>query len=181
MRAGSRGAAGAARRARSPGGRAHPLTSAGRRPRRCAGREDDGRSRALRRRVTLIFGGYRGCPRQSTHDSTSSGGRAVSRRELGHESVSHALAADPRNRASDHPPSSRSVTEPRHCPVTHAPFPCTLVFVSSPIPMPVGGRPTGSPRARARSRRRSSAPACVPPPACGSADTTAVALYPQWR
>src|SRR4051794_2366069 len=42
-----------------------------------AGREDDGRSRALRRRVTLIYGGYRGGPRQSTHDSASSGGRAV--------------------------------------------------------------------------------------------------------
>jgi hypothetical protein len=34
---------------------------------RCAGREDGGRSRALRRRVTLISGGSRGCPRQSTH------------------------------------------------------------------------------------------------------------------
>jgi putative ABC transport system permease protein len=44
---------------------------------RCAGRGDDGRSRALRRRVTLIYGGYRGRPRQSTHDSASSGGRAV--------------------------------------------------------------------------------------------------------
>src|SRR3954464_12627490 len=30
-----------------------------------------------RRRVTLIYGGYRGRPRQSTHDSASSGGRAV--------------------------------------------------------------------------------------------------------
>lgn len=76
------------------------------------GREDDGCSRALRRRVTLIFGGYRGRPRQSTHDSASSGGQAVFSRELGPESVSHRLAADPRTRASDHPPSPRSVTDP---------------------------------------------------------------------
>ncbi len=77
------------------------------------GRGDDGRLRALRRRVTLIYGGYRDRSRQSTHDSASSGGRAVYGRELGRESVSHALAADPHNRASDHPPSSRSVTGPR--------------------------------------------------------------------
>jgi pimeloyl-ACP methyl ester carboxylesterase len=44
---------------------------------RPTGREDGGRPRALRRRVTLIFGGYHGCPGQSTHDSASSGGRAV--------------------------------------------------------------------------------------------------------
>ena len=44
---------------------------------RRTGRGDDRQSRALRRRVTLIYGGYRGYPWQSTHDSTSSGGRAV--------------------------------------------------------------------------------------------------------
>src|SRR6266508_3445525 len=49
--AGSTGAAGAAGRARSPGGRAWLVRSA---TRRRAGPEDDGRSRALRRRVTLI-------------------------------------------------------------------------------------------------------------------------------
>src|SRR6267378_3990590 len=72
--AGSRGAAGAARRARSPGRRAWLVRSP---MRRCSGREDDGRSRALRRRVTLIFGGYHDRSWQSTHDSASSGGRAV--------------------------------------------------------------------------------------------------------
>ena len=107
--AGSRGAAGAARRAQGPGPRTRFVRSP---TRRCSGHGDDGRSRTLRRRVTLIFGGYRGGPRQSTHDSGSSGGRAVYLRELGRQSVSHLLVADPRNRASDHPPSSRSVPEP---------------------------------------------------------------------
>jgi hypothetical protein len=37
-----------------------------------------------------------------------------SARELGRTSVSHSSAADPHNRASDHPPSSRSVTGPRY-------------------------------------------------------------------
>src|ERR1700674_2383520 len=50
---------------------------------RCTGRGGDGRSRALRRRVTLIFGGYHGCPWHSTHDSASSGGLAVQGRALG--------------------------------------------------------------------------------------------------
>ena len=50
-------------------------------------REDDGRSRALRRRVMLICGGLRGRPRLRTHDSASSGGRAVQSRELGPMSV----------------------------------------------------------------------------------------------
>ena len=67
--------------------------------RRCAGREDDGRPRALRRRVTLISGGYRGRPRQSTHDSASSGGRAVYGRELRTRVHVAGSAADPRNRA----------------------------------------------------------------------------------
>src|SRR6266480_6566972 len=77
----SRGAAGAAQRARSPGCRVRHVVLGV--PRSWPDREDDGRSRALRRRVTLIYGGYRGCPRQSTHDSASSGGRAVLSRELG--------------------------------------------------------------------------------------------------
>ena len=103
--AGSRGAAGAARRARSPGGRAGTLIS------RCAGgrsrRQDDGRHWALRRRVTLIFGGYSGVPEQSTQDSASSRGRAVYKRELGRTSVSHGSDADPLIRADVHPSPSR--------------------------------------------------------------------------
>src|SRR6185436_10802217 len=140
---------------------------------RCADRGDDGRSRALRRRVTLIYGGYRGRPRQSTHDSASSGGRAVWRRELGRTSVSHWLVADPRNRASDHPPSARSVTEPHHHTFTIGS--CRARVTASPIPGPVGVPPTGNPRARARSRRRSSVSAYVRRPTSGSADTDGAA------
>ena len=39
--------------------------------------QGDGRHRTLRRRVTLISGGYPGRPGQSTHDSASSRGRAI--------------------------------------------------------------------------------------------------------
>ena len=49
-----RAAGGAARKARSPGHRANALASAAR------ARGDDGRSRALRRRVPLIYGGHCG-------------------------------------------------------------------------------------------------------------------------
>jgi hypothetical protein len=60
-----RAAGGAARKARSPGHRANALASAAR------ARGDDGRSRALRRRVPLIYGGHCGSSQQSTHDSAS--------------------------------------------------------------------------------------------------------------
>ena len=46
---------------------------------------------------------------------------------------------------------------------------------TSPMPGPVGAPPTETRRARARSRRRSSVPAYVPPPTSGSADTDGAA------
>jgi hypothetical protein len=46
---------------------------------------------------------------------------------------------------------------------------------------PVEARPTETPRAPARSRRRSSVPVYVRPPISGSADTAAAAPCPQWQ
>ena len=137
---------------------------------RCPGGEDDGCSRALRRRVTLISGGYRAEARQSTHDSAASGGCAICIRELGRASVSHLSIAGPHNRASDHPPSSQAVTDP-------APYGSSLMDpigrvlrFTSAMPRRVAALPTRNPRAHARSRRRSSVGACVPRSSCKTVD-----------
>jgi hypothetical protein len=54
-----------------------------------------------------------------------------------------------------------------------------LARLTAPALRPVAARPTRSPRARARSPRRSSVLAYAPPPVCGTVDTTAVAPCPQ--
>jgi hypothetical protein len=142
-------------------------------------RGDDGCSRALRRRVTLIYGGYHSCPWQSTHDSAASGGRAVCRRELEPKFVSHGCYADPHNRASDHPPSSRSSSARVNSVVGHAP-PLSAAVSSLP-PEALGALPTGIPPAHARWPQRSPGAVCSSPRVIGSADTNVVAPYPRWQ
>lgn len=134
-------------------------------------RQDDGCSRALRRRVTLIYGGYRGRPRQSTHDSASSGGRAVCSRALGPKSVAQGSPADPRNRASNHPSSSRSVTDRV---ILQSWITVGSVALTPPASRSVARPPRRTPRAHGRSPPQSSGPASVSPPTPETVDTSAV-------
>ena len=150
--------------------------------RRAPAAETTDDSRALRRRVTLIYGGYHERSRQSTQDSASSGGRAVYVRELGPQSVSHGRAADPHNRASVHPSSSRADT--KSASLSHLPS-CRPVLSDSARAAATGGgcntaqrKPDELAGHRHDDLRRVAYGARA---RCGSADRVAVALCRQSR